>query len=113
MGVQYHVVFIPKYRKRTIFGVIKKRLGDVFHELARPRRRIDLDGVEVATARRLDARGGVRQVDPLAWIARLGRGRRTRQRLELAGKRQELGNLHDLHGLGRPNSSMAGSGGSS
>ena len=28
---------IPKYRKKTIFGVIKKRLGDVFHELARRR----------------------------------------------------------------------------
>ena len=24
---KYHVVFIPKYRKKTIFGVIKKRLG--------------------------------------------------------------------------------------
>ena len=34
---QYHVVFIPKYRKKAIFGVIKKRLGDVFHELARRR----------------------------------------------------------------------------
>ena len=28
---KYHVVFIPKYRKKAIFGVIKKRLGDVFH----------------------------------------------------------------------------------
>ena len=36
-------------------------------------KRIDLDGIEVATARRLDTRGGVRQVDPLARIARLGR----------------------------------------
>ncbi len=26
---KYHVVFIPKYRKKAIFGVIKKRLGDV------------------------------------------------------------------------------------
>ena len=31
------VVFIPKYRKKTIFGAIKKRLGDVFHDLARRR----------------------------------------------------------------------------
>jgi hypothetical protein len=31
------VVFIPKYRKKAIFGVIKKRLGEVFHELARRR----------------------------------------------------------------------------
>ena len=34
---KYHVVFIQKYRKKAIFGVIKKRLGDVFHELARRR----------------------------------------------------------------------------
>ena len=34
---KYHVVFIPKYRKKAIFGVIKRRLGDVFHELARRR----------------------------------------------------------------------------
>jgi putative transposase len=34
---KYHVVFIPKYRKRAIFGVIKIRLGEVFHELARRR----------------------------------------------------------------------------
>ena len=34
---KYHVVFIPKYRKKAIFGVIKKRLGDVFHELAQRR----------------------------------------------------------------------------
>ena len=27
---KYHVVFIPKYRKKTIFGAIKKRLGAVF-----------------------------------------------------------------------------------
>jgi REP element-mobilizing transposase RayT len=25
---KYHVVFIPKYRKKAIFGVIKKRLGE-------------------------------------------------------------------------------------
>ena len=37
MGVQISCVFIPKYRKKAIFGVIKKRLGDVFHELARRR----------------------------------------------------------------------------
>ena len=36
---KYHVVFIPKYRKKAIFGVIKKRVGDVFHELARRTKR--------------------------------------------------------------------------
>ena len=34
---KYHVVLIPKCRKKAIFGVIKRRLGEVFHELARRR----------------------------------------------------------------------------
>ena len=34
---KYHAVFIPKNSEKAIFGVIKKRLGDVFHELARRR----------------------------------------------------------------------------
>ena len=32
---KYQVVFIPKYRRKRIFGVIRQRLGEVFHELAR------------------------------------------------------------------------------
>lgn len=32
---KYHVVFIPKRRKKVIYGQIRKRLGEVFHELAR------------------------------------------------------------------------------
>ena len=32
---QYHVVFIPKYRKKSIFGQIREDLGDVLRELAR------------------------------------------------------------------------------
>ena len=31
---KYHIVFIPKKRKKVIFGVIRKHLGSVFHELA-------------------------------------------------------------------------------
>ena len=34
---KYHVVFIPKYRKKAIFGSIKKNLGAVFHDFARRR----------------------------------------------------------------------------
>lgn len=34
---KYHVVFIPKYRKKRIFGQIKRYLGDVFHRLAEQR----------------------------------------------------------------------------
>jgi putative transposase len=32
---KYHVVFIPKRRKKAIYGAIRKHLGEVFRELAR------------------------------------------------------------------------------
>ena len=32
---KYHVVFTPKYRKKVLFGKIKRNLGQVFHDLAR------------------------------------------------------------------------------
>ena len=31
---KYHVVFIPKYRKKAIYGEIRRELGSVFHDLA-------------------------------------------------------------------------------
>ena len=34
---KYHVVFIPKYRKKAIFGQIRKRLGEVLRKLAEHR----------------------------------------------------------------------------
>lgn len=32
---KYHIVFIPKYRKKLLYGGLRKYLGDVFHRLAR------------------------------------------------------------------------------
>ncbi len=32
---KYHVVFVPKYRRKAIYGEIRKGLGAIFHELAR------------------------------------------------------------------------------
>lgn len=32
---KYHVVFVPKYRRKSIFGDICQSLGSIFHELAR------------------------------------------------------------------------------
>ena len=32
---KYHVVFIPKYRRKRIFGAVRQQLGEVFHELAK------------------------------------------------------------------------------
>lgn len=34
---KYHVVFIPKMRKKAIFGAIRKHLGELLHELAKQR----------------------------------------------------------------------------
>ena len=31
---KYHVVFIPKYRKKAIFGQIRRELGEVLRRLA-------------------------------------------------------------------------------
>lgn len=41
---KYHVVFIPKYRKKTIFGQIRKELGDVFRRLARQKESVIEEG---------------------------------------------------------------------
>jgi len=32
---KYHVVFIPKYRRKAMYGEGRKMLGEIFHELAR------------------------------------------------------------------------------
>ncbi len=32
---KYHIVFVPKFRKKSLFGKIRQYLKGVFHELAR------------------------------------------------------------------------------
>ena len=34
---KYHVVFIPKYRRKVLYGELRRHLGKVFRELARQR----------------------------------------------------------------------------
>jgi putative transposase len=34
---KYHVVFIPKYRRKVLYGELRRHLGDVFRQLARQR----------------------------------------------------------------------------
>ena len=46
----YHVVFTPKYRKKLLFGQIRRHLGTVFHELAR-RKECKIDGRDEETIR--------------------------------------------------------------
>ncbi len=32
---KYHIVFIPKYRRKVLFGQLRRELAEVFHRLAR------------------------------------------------------------------------------
>lgn len=41
---KYHVVFIPKRRKKAIFGAIRKHLGEILHELAKQKECKILEG---------------------------------------------------------------------
>lgn len=34
---KYHVVFIPKRRRKVMFGQLRKHLGSIFHGLAKQR----------------------------------------------------------------------------
>ena len=41
---KYHVVWIPKCRRRVLFGQLRQHLGEVLHELARQRESHILEG---------------------------------------------------------------------
>ena len=41
---KYHVVFVPKRRRKTVFGQIRRNLGAIFHELARQKECQILEG---------------------------------------------------------------------
>lgn len=34
---KYHIVFIPKCRRKVLYGELRKYLGDILHELSRHR----------------------------------------------------------------------------
>lgn len=41
---KYHIVFIPKYRRKRLFGQIRRELGEVFHRLARQKESLIEEG---------------------------------------------------------------------
>ncbi len=41
---KYHVVWIPKYRKKQLFNSLRNKLGEVFHELAKQKECRILEG---------------------------------------------------------------------
>ena len=40
----YHIVFVPKCRRKKLYGNIRKFLGPIFHELAHQRRSEIIEG---------------------------------------------------------------------
>ncbi len=34
-GCKYHLVFIPRYRKKVLYGELRRRMGGVFRSLAK------------------------------------------------------------------------------
>jgi putative transposase len=41
---KYHVVFIPKCRRKVLYGKVREHLGELFHELAKQRECKILEG---------------------------------------------------------------------
>ena len=41
---KYHVVFIPKRRRKRVYGTLRKYLGEIFHQLARQKESRILEG---------------------------------------------------------------------
>ncbi|GHV18903.1 IS200/IS605 family transposase [Spirochaetia bacterium] len=41
---KYHIVWIPKCRRKKLYGDVAKYLGETFHELARQRERVIVEG---------------------------------------------------------------------
>ena len=41
---KYHVVFIPKYRRKVLYGKVRENLGTLFHELAGQRECTIMEG---------------------------------------------------------------------
>ena len=41
---KFHVVWIPKCRRKVLYGQLRKNLGEVFHELARQKESKVLEG---------------------------------------------------------------------
>ncbi len=43
---RYHVVFVPKYRKRTIFGQLRRQIGGMLRALSEP---VNVDETQLRT----------------------------------------------------------------
>ena len=44
MGYKYNIVWIPKCRRKVLYGEIREQLGEVFHDLAKQKESKILEG---------------------------------------------------------------------
>lgn len=62
----YHVVIVPKYRKRVLYGQVKKRVGEILRELAEQK------GVEIVEGNvRVDHVHMILSIPPKYSVARV------------------------------------------
>ena len=47
---KYHVVFIPKYRKKSIYGWVRKELGPIIRDLAQQKEARTAEDIRVKDA---------------------------------------------------------------
>ena len=59
---QYHVVFIPKYRRKTLYGGLRHYLGDVLRRLAEQRESRVEEGLRWTPS--FGPKSGVAKVEP-------------------------------------------------
>ena len=85
---QYHVVFIPKYRRKTLYGGLRHYLGDVLRRLAEPGWRKGIGGstcqkysVQVIQGEECDPQLGSLRAGPgTSWGNTSGHGATTSRR---------------------------------
>ena len=76
---QYHVVFIPKYRRKVVYGHLRRHLGEVFRELARQPERVIVEGqLQAAHVPRLLS------IPPRYAVAQVGGYRKGKSAIHLA-----------------------------
>ncbi len=63
---KYHVVFVPKRWRKVLFGQARRKLGEVFHALARPKECQIIEGHLLPDRQRAEFHGrallGIRSV---------------------------------------------------
>ena len=66
---KYHIVSMPKYRKKVLFGQIRKEMGEVFHRLARQKESVIEDGhLMLDHVRSVPRSGGIQEGEATCYM---------------------------------------------